>query len=130
MLKYSHMALLPFNLLTIITLLRLRRKWQPPPLFLPGKSYGWRSLADYIPWGCKELDMTEWLTYKHKQFRRFFKVRNKSCNIMERTWILKPIYGFDSLLHYLYLGFLSFIFLVNIMEFKYLIQNSELRSHV
>ena len=53
------MALLPFNLLTIITLLRIRRKWQPTPLFLPGKSYGWRSLADYIPWGRKESDMTE-----------------------------------------------------------------------
>ena len=49
---------------------------------------------------------------------------------MERTWILKPMYGFDSLLHYYIQVFLSFIFLVNIMEFKYLIQNSELRLHV
>ena len=28
-------------------------------VFLPGKSHGWRSLADYILWGRKELDMTE-----------------------------------------------------------------------
>ena len=27
--------------------------------FLPGKSYGQRSLAGYGPWGCKESDMTE-----------------------------------------------------------------------
>ena len=28
-----------------------RRKWQPTPVFLPGKSHGQRSLADYSPWG-------------------------------------------------------------------------------
>ena len=36
-----------------------RRKWQPTPVFLPGKSHGQRSLADYSPWGRKELDTTE-----------------------------------------------------------------------
>ena len=35
-----------------------RRKWQPPPVFLPGESQGQRSLIDYSPWGYKELDMT------------------------------------------------------------------------
>ena len=38
-----------------------RRKWQPTPVFLPGKSHGRRSLAGYSPWGCKESDMTEQL---------------------------------------------------------------------
>ena len=32
-----------------------RRKWQPTPVFLPGKFYGQRSLAGYSPWGRKEL---------------------------------------------------------------------------
>ena len=36
-----------------------RRKWQPTPGFLPGKSHGQTSLADYSPWGCKESDTTE-----------------------------------------------------------------------
>ena len=27
-----------------------RRKWQPTPIFLPGKSHGQRSLAGYNPW--------------------------------------------------------------------------------
>ena len=27
-----------------------RRKWQPMPVFLPGKSHGQRSLAGYCPW--------------------------------------------------------------------------------
>ena len=35
-----------------------RRKWQPTPVFLPGKSHGQRSLVGYSPWGHKELDMT------------------------------------------------------------------------
>ena len=36
-----------------------RREWQPTPLFLPGKSHGQRSLADYSPWGHRESDMTK-----------------------------------------------------------------------
>ena len=35
-----------------------RRKWQPTPVFLPGKSHGQRSLAGYKPWGCKVSAMT------------------------------------------------------------------------
>ena len=29
---------------------------------LPGEAHGERSLAGYCPWGCKESDMTEWLS--------------------------------------------------------------------
>ena len=36
-----------------------RRKWQPTPVFLPGKSHRQRSLVAYSPRGRKELDMTE-----------------------------------------------------------------------
>ena len=39
-----------------------RRKWQPPPVFLPGKSHGQKSLSGYNPWGHKESGTTEWLT--------------------------------------------------------------------
>ena len=31
-----------------------KRKWQPTPVFLPGKSHGQRSLVGYSPWSCKE----------------------------------------------------------------------------
>ena len=60
-----------------------RRKWLPTPLFLPGKSYGQRSLVDYSSWGCKELDTTEatnmqdthkgmnfWYSQKHAQISK------------------------------------------------------------
>ena len=39
-----------------------RRKQQPNPVFLPGKSHGQRSLMGYSPWCCKELDMTQQLS--------------------------------------------------------------------
>ena len=42
-----------------------RRKWQPTPVLLPGKSHGWRSMVGYSPWGCKELDTTERLHFFH-----------------------------------------------------------------
>ena len=36
-----------------------RRKWQPTPVFLPGKFHGQRRLVGYSPWGRKEPDTTE-----------------------------------------------------------------------
>ena len=39
------------------------RKWQPIPVFLPGKSCGQRSLVGYSPWHCKRV-RHDWAT-KH-----------------------------------------------------------------
>ena len=39
-----------------------RRKWQPIPIFSPGKFHGQRSLVSCSPWGHKESDTTEGLT--------------------------------------------------------------------
>ena len=36
-----------------------RRQWHPPPVLLPGKFHGRRSLVSYSPWGRKESDTTE-----------------------------------------------------------------------
>ena len=36
-----------------------RRKRQPAPVFLPGKSHGQRNLAGYSPWGHRESEATE-----------------------------------------------------------------------
>ena len=43
-----------------------KRKWQPTPVFLPGKSHGQKSLLGYSPGGCKELDTTERLCVHEK----------------------------------------------------------------
>ena len=40
-----------------------RRKWQPTPVLLPGKSHGRRSLVGCSPWGHEESDTTEWLHF-------------------------------------------------------------------
>ena len=37
----------------------------PTAVLLPGKFHEQRSLTGYSPWGCKELDITEWLTHAH-----------------------------------------------------------------
>ena len=42
-----------------------RRAWQPTPVLLPGEFHGRRSLVGYSPWGRKESDTAEWLTYTH-----------------------------------------------------------------
>ena len=49
-----------------------RRKWQPTPVFLPGKSHGQGSLEGYSSWGHKEPDTTERLnndnSFSHSSF--------------------------------------------------------------
>ena len=43
-----------------------RKKWQPTPVFLPGKSHEQRSLKGYSPWGRKRMWPTEQLsTHTH-----------------------------------------------------------------
>ena len=49
--------------LWLFTFMHWRRKWQPTPVFLPGKSHGRRSLVGCSPWGLKESDTTEWLHF-------------------------------------------------------------------
>ena len=46
-----------------------RRKWQPTPVFLPGKSHGQRGLLGYSPQGKKKSDMTEMIEHVHTHRR-------------------------------------------------------------
>ena len=54
-----------------------RRKWQPTLVFSPGKSHRQRSLAVYSPWGCKELDMTQWLSTEREIDRKRVQAHHK-----------------------------------------------------
>ena len=56
-----------------------RRKWQPTPVFLPGKSHGQRSLVGYRPWGRKESDTTERL---HFHFQDLFLAKVKDFSVV------------------------------------------------
>ena len=40
-----------------------KKEMATTPVFFSGESPGQRSLEDYSPWGCKELDITERLTF-------------------------------------------------------------------
>ena len=44
-----------------------RRKWQPTPVFLPGKSHGQRSLVGYSPWGHKRVGR-DWVTKEQHNY--------------------------------------------------------------
>ena len=46
-----------------------RRKWQPTPVFLPGKFHGHKGLAGYSPWSYKESNMTERVNAYHIAMR-------------------------------------------------------------
>ena len=56
--------------LWLFTFMHWRRKWQPTPVFLPGKSHGQRSPVGYSPWGCKELDTIEWLHFFRQHIKK------------------------------------------------------------
>ena len=76
-----------------ISFLCWRRKWQPIPVFLPGKSHGRRDLVGYSPWGRKEWVTTERLhslhflslqhTSEHNNFESFTR-----CHIREIVCVL------------------------------------------
>ena len=42
--------------------------WQPTPVFLPGESYGQRSLASYSPWGKKSVGHGSVTEQAHMQY--------------------------------------------------------------
>ena len=54
-----------------------RRKWQPTPVFLPGKFYGQRSLAGFSLWGWKELDTTEHTGIKYEEYLKNVEIFNQ-----------------------------------------------------
>ena len=62
-----------------------RRKWQPTPIFLPGKSHWQRSLVGYSPWCCKRIRLN--LVTKQQQ------------QINSSMWMLKKAHSFFHLCH-------------------------------
>ena len=57
-----------------------RRKWQPTPVFLPGKSHGQRSLGGFRPWGRKESDTTERLNWTEPGASLDWDGKKSACN--------------------------------------------------
>ena len=71
-----------------------RRKWQPTPVFLPGKSHGQRILVSYSQWRCKESDMTEAIYHiEHSLALPFFGIGMKTDRYFKKyKVILKTIF--------------------------------------
>ena len=61
-----------------------RRERLLTPVFLPGESCGQRSLAGYSPWGHKESDMTERLTFSLS--RKVSAIANDPPGSEEESW--------------------------------------------
>ena len=59
----QHTSSISANHLAFCRAISWRRQWHPTPVFLPGKSHGWRSLVGCSPWGRKESDVTERLHF-------------------------------------------------------------------
>ena len=57
-----------------------KRRWQPTPVLLPGKSHGLRSLVGYSPFGLKESDTTERL--HHSSTSSYFRNGSNSNSIV------------------------------------------------
>ena len=58
-----------------------KRKWQPTPVSLPGKSHGQRSMAGYSPWGHRESDTAE-----HSAPRTIRMNFSPRCHYQEKLW--------------------------------------------
>ena len=81
-----------------------RRKWQPTPVFLPGKSHGQRSLVDYSPWGRKESDTTEQVNNKNTSVvkgRAWANNNERYCNSLPAYWmsVTMPNHTISFILH-------------------------------
>ena len=61
-----------------------RRKWQPTPVFLPGKSHGQGSLVAYSLWGCKRVGHNL-ATKQHEKMKTLGVVRGTQDR--QASWI-------------------------------------------
>jgi len=69
-------------------LFHCRRKWQPTPVFLPGKSHGQRILVDCSPWDHKESGTTEH-TGTHSYFRLYLMIKTLTLFLRHKYVYLK-----------------------------------------
>ena len=67
-----------------------RRKWQPTPVFLPGKSHAQRSLSGYSSWSHKRI-RHNWATKQQQTLcRPKFIVKKHFCFISENKYDYLP----------------------------------------
>ena len=83
-----------------------RRKWPLIPIFLPGKSCGWRSLVGCSSWGHKELDRI-YNKFLRLWCRRVF--NHTSRNTVMEKWLLEVWTNFQVLIKFVAISLLFYI---------------------
>ena len=82
-----------FQWVGIFTSGKQSRKWQPTPVFLPGKSHGQSSLVGSSRWGHKESDITEQLStqiiYRKHSILVFIIILSLKIDITVIPWYLQ-----------------------------------------
>ena len=66
------------------------RKWQPTPVFLPGKFHGQRSLVGCSPWGHTESDTTEQLHFYFSMLPKA--LLTSHSRISSTRWLIMPLW--------------------------------------
>ena len=74
-----------------------KRKWQPTPVFLTGKSHGQRSLKGYSPWSCKESDKTEPLNIGFSDFKFMWSLNGSRYKMEHGSRYKNDIFLYKSL---------------------------------
>ena len=78
------------NILAWVLNISWSRKWQPTPVFLPGKFHVQRSLLRYSPWGHKESNMNEHTADRAKYPLLFSQVYRNSVPRIWRKVLIRP----------------------------------------
>ena len=83
----------------------MRRKLQPTPVLLPGKSHGQRSVVGYSPWGRKESDTTKrlhfhfdekkWLIWKDPDAGKDWRREEKGTTVDEMVGQYHRLDGYE-----------------------------------
>ena len=66
-----------------------RRKWQPIPVLLPGKSHGQKSLAGCSPWGSQRIGHDWACTHHHHSSSGLFHVPQRTTSLM---WPIRSLH--------------------------------------
>ena len=93
-----------------------RRKWQPIPVFLPGKSHGWRShvaMAGYSPWGHKRVRHDSVTKQQQPEYIQAFWAQTYSL-----FFIHIPLFRFRNYIHCFHVGLPQLIMFLSVTLLK------------
>ena len=105
-----------------------RRKWHPTPVFLLGKSHGWRSLVGYSPRGHKESDTIERLHFHFKNICISFITEDSDCSHEIKRCLLlerKAMTNLNSILQSRDITLLTKVHIVKAMVFQVVMYGCE-----